>query len=65
MPVASAAASPPLEAPGVRDRSHGLTVAPYSSLSQTQPTPYVGRLASIPGAVIQLRLRPETQRWRM
>ena len=44
MPVARAAASPPLEAPGVRDRSHGLTVAPRSSLSQTQPTPYVGRL---------------------
>jgi len=44
MPAARAAASPPLEAPRVRDRSHGLTVAPCTSLSQTQPAPYVGRL---------------------
>jgi hypothetical protein len=37
MPVASAAASPPLDAPGVRDLSHGLTVAPHNSLSVCQP----------------------------
>src|SRR5215213_11842976 len=31
-PVASAAAAPPLEPPGVRVESHGLFVAPYASL---------------------------------
>ena len=44
MPVASAAASPPLEAPGVRDLSQGLMVAPHSSLTQCQRTAMVARL---------------------
>ena len=43
MPVAIAAASPALEAPGVRDRSHGFTVAPHSSLSQCQRMAPLGR----------------------
>ena len=45
MPVASAAASPPLDAPAVRDRSHGFTVAPHSSLSVCQPIAKPGREA--------------------
>ncbi len=44
MPVARATASPPLEAPGVRDGSHGLTVAPHSSLSVCQRIAKLGRL---------------------
>src|ERR1700735_4101358 len=32
-PAAMAAASPPLEPPGVRKRSHGLFVCPYNKLS--------------------------------
>src|SRR5512132_175255 len=44
MPVAIAAASPALEAPGVRDRPQGLIVAPHSSLSQCQRIAPLGRL---------------------
>ena len=33
IPAATAAAEPPLEPPGVRPRSHGLRVSPYSALS--------------------------------
>jgi hypothetical protein len=44
MPVARAAASPALEAPAVRDRSQGLIVGPYSSLSVCQRSAKVGRL---------------------
>ena len=43
IPLAIAAASPALEAPGVRDRFHGFTVAPHSSLSQCQRMPPLGR----------------------
>jgi len=43
MPVASAAASPPLEAPGVFDWSHGFTVSPHNSLSQCQRTAKLAR----------------------
>src|SRR5690625_7847687 len=35
MPVATAAEEPPLEPPGVVDRSHGLRVMPVSGLSVT------------------------------
>ena len=43
-PVASAAASPPLEPPGVRDESQGFRVAPRSSLSVCNRMPSVERL---------------------
>src|SRR6266536_2679918 len=43
MPVAIAAASPALDAPAVRVRSHGLIVAPQSSLSQCQRIAPLGR----------------------
>src|SRR5512132_127182 len=43
IPVAIAAASPALDAPGVRVRSHGLTVALHSSLSQCQRSAPLGR----------------------
>ncbi len=46
MPVATATASPPLVPPGVRPRSHGLTVSPYSSLRVCMPARIsVGMLA--------------------
>ncbi len=44
IPVARAAASPPLEAPGVRAASQGLTVGPHNSLSVCQRTVMVGQL---------------------
>src|SRR4051794_41891129 len=33
IPAATAAPEPPLDPPGVRSRSHGLRVSPYSALS--------------------------------
>ena len=42
MPAATAAAEPPLEPPGVRDRSHGLRVAPHKSFSATGRMPNSG-----------------------
>ena len=57
MPVASAAASPPLEAPGVRERSHGLTVAHQSSLSVCQRTVIVGQLVRPIGIAPAWRIR--------
>ncbi len=57
IPVAIAAASPALDAPGVLVRSHGLTVAPHSSLSQCQRIAPVGRfvrpIAIAPAAFIR------------
>ncbi len=44
MPVTSAAASPPLEPPGVRAASHGLHVGPWSALSVCQRSPRSGAL---------------------
>jgi hypothetical protein len=44
IPVATATASPPLAAPGVRVASHGLTVWPRSSLCQCHRTVIVARL---------------------
>ena len=46
MPVAIAAASPALEAPGVRVRSHGLIVAPHSSLSVCQRISAAGKVGA-------------------
>ena len=60
MPVASATASPPLDAPGVRDRSHGLTVAPHSSLSVCQPIAKSGRLVWPIGIAPAARIRSTT-----
>ena len=57
MPVASAAASPPLDAPGVRDRSHGFTVAPQSSLSVCQRTVKLGQLVRPIGMAPAARIR--------
>ena len=42
IPAASAAASPPLEPPGVRVGSHGLRVRPRSALSVSQRRPRSG-----------------------
>jgi hypothetical protein len=57
MPVASAAASPPLDPPGVRDWFHGLTVAPHSSLSVCQPIAKSGRLVQPIGIAPAARIR--------
>ncbi len=38
IPAVRPTASPPLDAPGIRDRSHGFTVAPHSSLSVCRRT---------------------------
>ena len=42
MPVATAAAAPPEEPPGVRSRSHGLRVGPKMRASLTGRMPYSG-----------------------
>jgi hypothetical protein len=57
MPVAIAAASPALEAPGVRVRSHGLIVAPHSSLSQCQRIAPVGRFVRPMGIAPEALIR--------
>ena len=57
IPVARAAASPPLEAPGVRRRSHGFTVAPHSSQSECQRTAMVARLVRPIGIAPAARTR--------
>ena len=44
MPVASAAAEPPLEPPAVRARSHGLRVAPNTALTVLGPNANSGVL---------------------
>ncbi len=44
MPVAVAAAAPPLEPPGVRAGSHGFSVAPCSALSVNQRIEKAGAL---------------------
>jgi hypothetical protein len=60
IPVASAAASPPLDAPGVRDRSHGFTVAPHSSLSVCQRRVKLGQLVRPIGIAPAARIRSTT-----
>ena len=42
IPDATAAAAPPLDPPGVRDRSHGLRVAPKTALKVCDPAPNSG-----------------------
>src|SRR5204863_389303 len=42
IPAATAAAAPPLEPPGVRDRSYGLRVAPKTGLNVCEPAPNSG-----------------------
>ena len=42
MPLATAAAEPPEEPPGVRSRSHGLRVGPKMRASLTGRMPYSG-----------------------
>ena len=49
MPVASAAASPPLEPPGVRSPFQGLYVRPRSGLSVSSRAPISGRLVRASG----------------
>jgi hypothetical protein len=44
IPEASAAASPPLEPPGVRSAAHGLIVAPAIPLSVCQRSPMSGSI---------------------
>ena len=44
MPAATAAAAPPLDPPGVRERSHGLRVAPWRRFSVTVIGPNSGAL---------------------
>src|SRR5262245_57728399 len=44
IPVASAAAAPPLEPPDVRERSHGLRVGPNTSLKVLGPNANSGVL---------------------
>ncbi len=44
MPVATAAAAPPDEPPGMRVVSHGLPVVPNSSLNACQSADHSGRL---------------------
>ena len=44
IPAATAAAAPPLDPPGVRDRSHGLRVAPKTALNVCDPAPNSGVL---------------------
>ncbi len=59
MPVAIAAASPPLDPPGVRDGSQGFIVAPCRSLSVCQRKPKSGML------VRATTMAPAAFRWRM
>jgi len=47
------------------DAGRGVVDAVAASLVRISSTHDGRQLASIPGAAIQLRLRPETQRWRM
>ncbi len=42
MPVATATAEPPLEPPGDRDVSHGLSVGPYAAGSVVGTSPNSG-----------------------
>ena len=49
IPVASAAASPPLDPPGVRAGSHGLRVGPWRALSVCQRSPRSGALVRANG----------------
>src|SRR6202034_4718672 len=46
IPAAIAAASPPLDPPGVRSRSQGLLVRPYKRLSVSQPISSSGVLVT-------------------
>jgi hypothetical protein len=57
MPAAMAAASPPLDAPGVRARSQGLRVAPNSPLSVCQRTARPGQFVRPIGIAPAARIR--------